>query len=936
MTDWNTFTTLVQELIANYSDSKLKELVAYIDPAIWGELTLKERLLIRTGITSKPKGRDICYANLFRHIQPPPEAMEAYNSLIAFLFTPDTARSVVTAKIVEAKKEIQTSEVRRQKLALLVQSLPPEPPAYLQPLQQPEAWKTLYEQASNPDASWDDALKAASILATAKTEEAAVEKFKGELKTLPTVLYQSHVAAIGPFIEEILLAGASENEIAQFLQQQKESLTDLEEFRKKQQEWLNVHSAPFMQKLFTPQLLPYPDLSNEIKRLVTMPFEYAPRETLDLEAYKGDIKQFYEAQAAKIAHLLDAAEARVKKLQEMSEYSKIFFTVTEPASHFKDIQQDYLTLEDKVKSLALDKEHFSEATFEETEKKLTEKYSLYLKVKQEMPTAVVRLLKGAHKSEHRAEDDKAAIKRRLFEIFWNISPYLDLMENFQDMRKVLTSQLKEGMRKFYAGTLSSHELLQLCQEMPYEHDVVKLRNEITHRSARLKDLRDELLRLTSEVQETIRLLDIANLESVELLKLSETIRTIARDVENPFKAFAEAETKDAINLVFRKFWIRIEEIQPLIEEAQAVANHELQHAAVPLKDALLRALDTLEEVQALKSGTRPQIVSRIAGELVNPTFNLVISYMHSIEKSYSFVKPLSFFMAVREHKARLAMLQEAEVLDRVIKDTIDFAKAMQYVKTFEEERVDIILEAFERQHIIEPTWESYYERMNRAARLVEDEIFLDIGLLDRHALMDVDEKELNKTLHIAISRAKKHIYEPKYGIQASIQDVRAFEVWANAVVDDSKSTDWLLEHLRNYCHMLFDAKIILAARGGMLLPKCLQFINEVRALTVYQEAILQKKRNLNVAEWGPEWIPECQDMRCEIECFEPEEESADALRPLLKKFQSTFADVAEDKIAHLNKRLEEIEGLSKNPKKECPFIYIPGYIAFFDMEYPAV
>lgn len=706
---------------------------------------------------------------------------------------------------------------------------------------------------------------------------------------------------------------------------------------------IKAAAAPYFQKVVTQELMVFSDLPIEIKRIVSQKYEGEA-------TGKEEIKAFYDGLITQLDQVVQAANSRAAKLDEMAEYVKVFTILTKPASRFKDLADDFRALKERVAHFSLQKQEFAKGTFSENEARLQECYASYSELKKSMPGLIQQLVAKANASERTAEDTKAAIKRRLFEIFWNLSPYLDLTENFQDMRKELSSQLQEGMRKYYSGECSSQDLLALCQEMPYEHDVVKLRNEVTHRSARLKDLRDELIRLLYDVSDVKRLLEVSSVPHdkvyLEITAQQEVIKKILEEVENPFQAFQKAETKDDINYIFRNFWIRIENVQPKVEEALRLALETLEGHTAMLKSAFLTALDTLEELFTLQSGTRAQLVAKAETKLQycpeEQLYQTLISQIHSIEKRHSFCKPFSFFMAVTEHKKRLEMLKEAQAVDARIKATIDFAKQMQYVKTFEEERVDIILEAFERQHlIVESDWAKYRERMQLAARLVEDEIYLDIGLLDRHAVMDVDPKELNKTLRLACKHANDHIFEPKYGILARIEMivpekafckraqeelVAGFTKWSQVVVDETKTTDWLLEHLRNFCHYLFDAKVAEAAYNNMLLPKCLQLINEVRSYVNLVEVQLQQKRTQHSAEWGPEWIVECHDMRKEIACFEPDKEAAQALEPLIKKVV-TAADAQSEFEAHL----QEIEALTNSPKRDYPFIYIPGYLAFFDV-----
>ncbi|MCE5293806.1 MAG: hypothetical protein LLF94_04240 [Chlamydiales bacterium] len=881
MTDWTAFLLLATQTTNHYSDSDLKRCLVYLDSAVLEQLTMKDRLLLRTGTTTSKWVRDATFAKLFRFIkqshpdlflQAPLEAVTAYNALVDSLFSDAVAQELH-----------QAVTVRRMEATL--------------PLPK-----------------------------TALIEEVVV---------VPTI------------------------------QPQKNRLQEIEQFLLEQKEAAKPKIAPFMNKLFTPEFMAFADLPAEVNRIVLENYEPDALDEQDLTdelvaKYKEEAASFYDGRIVQLEKLVTVAHERQEKLSAITKFSHDFVVVTEPLKGFKDIQEEYTALATLVNNLPMDRHQFVKEGYSDNEQKLSSHYQEYLQIKANMPKTLDTLLAKAKMAEVQAQDSKAAIKRRLFEIFWNISPYLDLTEDFHDMRALLTEELSVAMHKFYSGALSAHELLEVCQEMPYEHDVVKLRNEITHRSARLKDLRDELLRLLKELEQAKAFLEIIEAQEDTTYKSITScltqISSILAEVENPFKAFKKAETKDDINYVFRNFWIQIEGVQTQVEAALIATVSLLQNGAPKLEKAFLQAVDTLEEVLMAKNGTRTQLVVPMQRQLQfspgNQLYSAILSALHGLEKSYPFVEPFALFMRTHEHKIRFKMMQEADILDARIAETIAFAKAMQYVKTFEEERVDVILEAFERQHVIEEQdWNAYIERLHRACRLVEDEIFLDIGLLDRHALMDVDVQELNKALIIATNRAIKHIYESHYGVLADLEGVtltetlcqktlsdckKSLEAWAKVSVDDIKNTDWLLMHLRKYCHHLFDAKILLGTQNKILLPKCLDFVCDLRSLEKYIRSSVQAKRNQQEAEWGHPWIKECHDIREEIESFEQDEETEDAFRPLLKKIYSIAEKIPEVDPAkletfqqELERHLQEIDELSERPQKDYPFIYIPGYLAFF-------
>lgn len=823
---------------------------------------------------------------------------------------------------------------------------------------------------------FDEATKAAEILKAYKSLEKEIPQFVDGLHDVTPYLIQKHVQGYLEVVEEELLQGETLEQIRQKMKEQTAHVLHLNRLIKENFDKLKTNATPFFQKLFVAEFIPYRDLPKEADRILTEPFQSSAVHSQALSPeeyakYEAEITEHAKEQLKKIEHLLEVAKTRTKKLHEMEEFQRAFLQIINQVRYYKDLHEDFVRYDEKAQKLSLSKQDLTKATFQEIEHLVQERIKHYEEFRAQTPSIMRALATASQRSERRSLDDKLAIKRRLFEIFWNISPYLDLAENVAALRETLTRELKESIVKFYQGELTSSEFLFACQEMPYEHDVVKLRNEITHRASRLKDLRDEAIRIAREVSNFRRLLEIAGLQHErayrDFVSHKAEIFQILQDIENPFIAFSKATTKDEINYVFRNLWIRIEELQAFVEKSKEEAVGFLKKSAVALKGSFLRALVSLEELFQLKEATRLSLVSQSERELnlapPNELFEAVLAQIHGIEKRFRFCQPFTFYMLIGDHQMRLKLFQEAYSLDEKLESVVSFAKSMQYVKTFEEERVDVILEAFERRYLLEDekndpatldaAWKRYQKRMQRTLTLVLDEVFLDIGLLDRHGLMDVDQQTLNKTLIQAIERARQHVSQLLLPLsesshlmcQKTTNDLKKnLDEWVKIAIPESSDTDALLEHLRSFCHLLFDVKVLQAAFQGMLIPKCLKLMNDLRSLSRYLEEWLQEKRGERKAIWGIPWIPECYAIRSEIETFEPTEESANAFRPVVKKVLEIIQQIPEVsylkatdgdplQLATINNELsahlEEIDLLAQDTKREHPFIYIPGYLAFF-------
>jgi hypothetical protein len=279
-------------------------------------------------------------------------------------------------------------------------------------------------------------------------------------------------------------------------------------------------------------------------------------------------------------------------------------------------------------------------------------------------------------------------------------------------------------------------------------------------------------------------------------------------------------------------------------------------------------------------------------------------------------------MQACDFSKREQMLFQAAELDAKIATVRSFSKAMQNIKTFEEERVDSILEAFERQHLLDEEddiaaeWQRYQKRMQYAISLVEEEVLLEIGWQDLHALMDTDAARIQKILRYAIQKAGKS-------------------------AEASDTTEILLEKLSFACHELFDAKLLVASQKNNVVAKTLGILTELSLLIARVEKWLETTRAAVQGALGASWINECHNLRHMLERFEPTFINTKELSELTESLFKEIYKITE--IARSRAKGEDPIGLEeayqaymqkialmrKNGNEALPFVYLPGYIRFF-------
>lgn len=672
----------------------------------------------------------------------------------------------------------------------------------------------------------------------------------------------------------------------------------MEERKDERYQELKRRANPVLQKLFSSEYMIYRDLPKKVEQLL------AVQETSD-------------EQLQQINALLEIAKRRNVKLQELEFFQKDFAKMLAPLDSFKDLQKEKGALESEASKARLTRQELFSAHVDEIEKLFQERTKLQEMLLAKVAEIAERLNKECEQLQMRAEFVKKTIFLRLFEIFTGVCPYKDLTETLSLLKQTLTDELLQLVDRFYSGEITCQEFSSGCEQLAYDHDVVKLRNEISYRSSRLKDLREVVYELYQEAINLRRLSEVTPQEKRyrDLLFLCRAMKDTIRDIENPFVAFAKATNKDEINYVFRAFWMKIEEFEPQIHSLKEGVNQEV------LKHTFLLAVDDLEEVLKLTLGTRPPLVVHFERNVPGMTIEECIK---DLEARYPFIRPFPFFMQISQSSMRQKCLQEANKLHEHIEKARHFAKLMQYIKTFEEERVDVILEAFEKEFYLEDegrdealsVWEKYLASMQRAVDFVIEEVLLEIGLLDMQALGDVDKEKLTKILQLATNHA--HYVAKRLSLKF-------------------KEPGGLLENLRLFCHDLFDMKVLLASQKNSFVAKTLHVLNQYKDLIAYVQHFLEQERVHKSGLWGIPWIEECHKLRHIWEGTR-----WDDLRPLHKKLFDEIVKIPEIAQAQakgqdpleLQKRKEQFEeelstcdSLSKKP--ELPFIYLPGYIRFF-------
>jgi hypothetical protein len=663
-----------------------------------------------------------------------------------------------------------------------------------------------------------------------KTFEVLKKDLDDLKQTIDPFLYRHYVA-------EFLSSLHESEDALKILEEQKKALVLLDPEVKHLFGQLKKGAVPIIERLYSPELIGFRDLakaSDEILRGQKIPM-VTDRclSKISKEDFLKNLRDALAIQEKELNGLVKRGEERLRQKKEIELFSKKIQTIFSSLALYKDLKPSVEVLIEKNRSFLSPVLVPKEASLLELDEAYAKRWEEFRAFSSTIEQEHKRIDAEREKLEYRCQDALLTIRCRLFEIFFAVTSYPDLEDEFRSLQGFLSRHLEEAIAAFYDGKIDIDTLCEACQELAYEHDVVRMRNEISHRALRLKDVRDELLRLIRAVHEEIRFLLLSGGNKEEfffaLTEESKALEKLLEDVENPFFSFQKADSKDACNGVFRAFWIRIEGLQPKVEKLLEQAKSFIEKNFSAIQKQFLKVLDDLEEVLSTYEISRPSLVAKAEqqflalseGDLCKELF----SEIQQIEAKYPFCQPLSFFMTEQDFQLRREMLAKAKKLDAQLKELCGFSKTMQYIKTFEEERIDAILEGLEHLHMYglgvnkEPK-ELFTESLHRmvfACLAMEEEVFADIGLLDSHALMDVDPNHLKQILKIAYIRAKNRLSRYIHEIERIPNVSPLFERTKKAIHDDleimgkEEADKDYLAALRLFCHSVFSLRILKAA-----------------------------------------------------------------------------------------------------------------------------
>lgn len=791
-----------------------------------------------------------------------------------------------------------------------------------------------------------------------ESPQALLDNFETKMRAVHVSLFANFVSSFKTQVLKAVESGQPQDELEKKLSLQEKELLFLDTKIRDEEKEYRKKATVFAQEFYRSGYGSFRDIATRFDAIWKSGFDEALTESGSLDDKKKEIvlaavSKSFQEKLRTLGNIIATGKGRISLIQEMGLFREKSFRVLTRLKTFKDGRLEYDKISKEIAAFAATQDSFLGLSPEKAEQKIKDCEAAFRSFQKEAPRIFSAVLEQAEVLGQAFQDMTRTIKRRLYEFFSCVTPFPDLTDLLYRKRAFIVGELEEARRLFFEGSLTIKEYEEKCFSIAYEHDIKQLRYDLSFRATRLSEIRKALYEALFEISKLYRYLCLiegsASLKQ-EAALLKEEMEHYLDHIENPYIVFQSASSYvfESINEVYRKAWIECEGFQKRLSLVSQKCSVVIKSNLEPLLRAFYRSVDTLEAVLKEPEGKRPHILVPLQSELSSFKGEALLSGMNSkiadLEKRYPFLKPFGFFMKLSDSQFRQDLMQKEKELYGRMEEVRHFAKDLQAVKMFEEGRVDEILELFERFGIIEEDGRAdheaalrHQERIERACFIVVEETLLEIGFVDRKALRDIDEKQLQKSLTIAVERAKSHAEKLiKTNVAFSVLQKR-FAALLHKKRSAVASIDELLVELRGFCHFFFEVRLFTLTQKGNISAFAEHFISETRSFINDVESLLQKKEGIDPV-FGPPVIGEVSEAKKIVEKLELAKETKEELELILKEIFSVLSNqinslpdvdkqlMGKQKQSLFNE-LEKLSSLKKETAFEFPLYCTPGMLS---------
>ncbi len=343
----------------------------------------------------------------------------------------------------------------------------------------------------------------------------------------------------------------------------------------------------------------------------------------------------------------------------------------------------------------------------------------------------------------RAAAFPAVIMAARWEIVSCTTPYPDLQETVEQIRAQFFSQVAVAHRTFMDGKVRFADYIDSVMGFMYEHNIKFIRGELTARSLRITDLRRAILEELLPLRQHLSLMSLGSGASQELEHAKEWLVSFYKRLFDPYALFQDAISPEAIDILFRYWWIDLERWkrgkEGRLRSFLIIASRHPNALVEPISGAL----DAIEKCtdKTLYSPFR-EAVAKKTGEVLVSTIDQWLR-----DNATDLVEKMIPQLALLHMPELGHAVEQIATLQRQIEEVKSFARDLQAIKTFEPERIDAILEVFSLLPAFTP---QQIPLMEKAVSIVNETLLLELGIIDRTSRLERGQAILRLLPHALI------------------------------------------------------------------------------------------------------------------------------------------------------------------------------------------
>ncbi len=606
----------------------------------------------------------------------------------------------------------------------------------------------------------------------------------------------------------------------------------------------------------SPNIVPFKDLLSQTQTPGKLPLNKDFLVTLfsqkDDIAAASLIKAHTQEILTPLITVKKQAENRAKRLNFIDQEKKRLLHLIEPFTQKKDVRAKAEILISELFRIEIPDFVYQGQSSDKIEQDILEKEQDLKTVSQKLEEQFKELLIEIRVRTEAADRFIFTLCTSLYEIVSAHTPYPDLLQTTMRVRNNLLKDLFEIRHSFVEGNINLADCKDQMVDCSFTPDVRLIRGEIASRSYRLSDLKKRILNELYSLDFMICMTGLAKTLNKRLLDERQWLYQFLEKLLNPFPLFIDAFNPDSINIVFRYWW---EDFERFLQ-TKSKRKNEYIATVLPIAESIhrpiLRTLDIIDKIEVSKTSKKyaaftEKIQNKKGNELVNACEQYFANHRMSLIENFV---PQLCSIPGREQEPIIEQLLQLE--DRIAEITT-IARDLQAIKTYENERIDSILDIFSQLSIV-PSFDvptvirlkSTIAAATETISKVEETLLIELGVLSKKARIEqgnsltnllpkillcipaqIDKKiESLKSLTLSqnpyISSLSHHLLADAYRLQQSLGEV-GFN--CDKVFEFVQEIALLFMHVK----LLFDAQdqenfssILLLATATQHLTECLR------------------------------------------------------------------------------------------------------------------